>query len=98
MLPKNRPTHPGEFIREDILKELSVTEKELAKAIGVSSESVSGIINKKERISVDMALRLGRFTKTTPEMWLNLQTAIDLWDACHSPHFEEIRMIEPYAA
>ncbi|RLC13956.1 MAG: addiction module antidote protein, HigA family [Deltaproteobacteria bacterium] len=98
MLPKNRPTHPGEFIREDILKELSVTEKELAKVIGVSSESVSGIINKEERISVDMALRLGRFTKTTPEMWLNLQTAVDLWDVCHSPHFEEIRMIEPYAA
>jgi len=60
MLPKNRPTHPGEFIREDILKELSVTEKELAKVIGVSSESVSGIINKEERISVDMALRLVR--------------------------------------
>ncbi|HHC25195.1 MAG TPA: addiction module antidote protein, HigA family [Desulfobacterales bacterium] len=98
MLPKNRPTHPGEFIREDILKELSVTEKELAKAIGVLPKIVRGIVNEKERISVDMALRLGRFTKTTPEMWLNLQTAIDLWDACHSPHFEEIRMIEPYAA
>ncbi|QTA90819.1 HigA family addiction module antitoxin [Desulfonema magnum] len=98
MLPKNRPTHPGEFIREDILKKLSVTEKELAKAIGVSPETISRIINEEERISADMALRLGRFTKTTPEMWLNLQAAVDLWDACHSQHFEEIRKIEPYAA
>jgi plasmid maintenance system antidote protein VapI len=31
-------------------------------------------------------------------MWLNLQAAVDLWDACHSPYFKEIRKIQPYAA
>ncbi len=95
-LPKNRPTHPGEFVREDILREFSLTENDFAKAIGVSPETVHRIVDEAERITADMALRLGRFTKTRPEMWLNLQTAVDLWDACHSPHFEVIRMIEPY--
>jgi len=98
MLPKNRPTLPGEFISEDILKELSITEKELAKAIGVSPETVQGIVDEGKRITADMAVRLSRFTKTTPEMWLNLQAAVDLWDVCHSPHFEKIRIIAPYAA
>jgi plasmid maintenance system antidote protein VapI len=44
-----------------------------------------------------MALRLSRFTQTTPEMWLNLQLAIELWDAYHSPYAEKIEQIQPYA-
>ncbi len=98
MLPKNRPTSPGEFVREDILKELSITEAHLAEAIGVSLEIVHQLINGEQRISIDMALRLGRFTQTTPQMWLNLQAAVDLWDACHSPYFKKISKIQPYAA
>ena len=98
MLPKNRPTSPGEFVREDILKELSITEAHLAEAIGVSPETVYQLVNGEQRISIDIALRLGRFTKTTPQMWLNLQAAVDLWDAYHSPDFKEIRDIQPYAA
>jgi antitoxin HigA-1 len=56
------------------------------------------LVNGKQKISMDIALRLGRFTKTSPQMWLNLQNAIDLWDACHSPVFREIERIQPYAA
>jgi len=42
--------------------------------------------------------RLGRFTKTGPEMWLNLQNAVDPWDMYHSPVFHDIEQIHPYAA
>ncbi len=90
--------YPGEFIKEDILKELSITQEQLAKAIGVSPETIDQLVNEKQRICTDIALRLSRFTSTTPEMWLNLQSAVDLWDAFHSPDFEEIRKIQPYAA
>ena len=41
-------------------------------------------MNEKCDLTADMALRLSRFTQTTPEMWLNLQLAIELWDAYHT--------------
>lgn len=84
MMPKNRPIHPGEFIREDILKEFHLTQERFAQLLGVSRRTVSEIVNEKRGISVDMALRIGRFTRTTPEVWLNLQNSVDIWDAYHS--------------
>lgn len=98
MIPTKRPTHPGVFIKEDILSELSITQEQLAKLLGISRRTINQLVNEKRGISVDIALRLSTFTKTSPEMWLNLQTAIDLWDACHAPNFKDIKNIRPYAA
>ena len=53
-------------------------------------------INEKTRITADMALRLGRFTQTSPEMWLNLQLAVELWDAYHSHYTVKIEKNQPY--
>lgn len=83
LLPKNRPTHPGQFISEDVLKELNMTQDQLAKVLGVSRRTINQLVNQKRGISADMALRLGKFTRTSPQMWLNLQNAVDLWDALH---------------
>lgn len=84
MLPENRPIHPGEFIREDILNEFGLTQEDLARKLGVSRRTINQIVNQKRGISADMALRLAQFTKTSPQMWLNLQNSVDLWDAYHS--------------
>ncbi len=84
MLPKNRPIHPGEFIREDILEELGLTQQQLADRLKVHRRTINELVNGKRGISADMALRLGKFTNTSPQMWLNLQNAVDLWDAYHS--------------
>ncbi len=96
MIPKYRPTHPGEFIKEDILNEFGLTQAQLAEALGVSYHNINQLVNEKCHLTADMALRLSRFTQTTPEMWLNLQLAIDLWDAYHSPDAEKIDEILPY--
>ncbi len=98
MLPNKRPTPPGKFIKEDILNELRITAKQLAESIGLSHKIINQLVNEKRKINMDIALRLGRFTKTSPEMWLNLQNTVDLWDAYHSPVFQEIERIQPYAA
>jgi addiction module HigA family antidote len=84
MLPKNRPTPPGDFIKEDILVEFGLTQRELAEKLGVSRLTINQLVNGKRTITADMALRLGKFTKTSPQMWLNLQNMVDLWDAYHS--------------
>lgn len=98
MLPKNRPIHPGKFIEEDILNEFGITEKQLALSIGVTPQIVRQLVNGKRKITADIAMRLGRFTKTTPEMWMNLQNAVEFWDMYHSPIFRDIEQIQPYAA
>jgi antitoxin HigA-1 len=96
LIAENRPTHPGEFIREDILLEFGLTQEELAEKLGVSRRSINQLVNEKRRITADMALRLGKFTDTSPELWLNLQTAVDLWDARQTA--VALDRIETYAA
>ncbi|HAI68474.1 MAG TPA: addiction module antidote protein, HigA family [Gammaproteobacteria bacterium] len=96
MIPKNRPTHPGKFVEEDILNELGITQTQLANALDIPRHTINQLVNEKCDLTADMALRLSRFTQTTPEMWLNLQLAIELWDAYHSPSAEKIEQIQPY--
>jgi antitoxin HigA-1 len=96
MIPKYRPTHPGEFIKEDILNEFGLTQTQLATALGVSRQTITQLVHQKRGITSDMALRLGQFTQTSPELWLNLQLAVDLWEARHSPKARQIRRIQPF--
>jgi addiction module HigA family antidote len=53
------------------------------------------IVNGKRAVTPDTALRLAKFTCTTAGFWLNLQQAVDLWDALHSDKAEELESIEP---
>ena len=53
------------------------------------------IVNGKRTVTPDTALRLARFTGTEPEFWLNLQQAVDLWDAIHSDQSLEVEDIQP---
>jgi addiction module HigA family antidote len=98
-LPKyRRPTQPGEVFLKDFLKPLGITQKEAADRLHISYPRMNEIINGKRSVTPETALRLGRFTGTEPEFWLNLQQAVDLWDAIHSDEAEDIREIEPAAA
>ncbi len=77
--PARRPTHPGEILREEVLPSLGLTQTEFARLLGVSRLSVSEIVNEKRGLSPDMAIRIGKLTNTTPESWLRMQEALDLW-------------------
>src|SRR2546423_1761236 len=70
--------HPGEILDVDFLRPLGITPYRLAKDIGVPQTRVSQIIRGKRPITLDTAVRLGRYFGTTPEFWLNLQTHYDL--------------------
>lgn len=75
MLP---PIHPGEILREEFLKPLEMTPYALAKHLNVPRTRIERIVAEKIGISADTALRLGKFFKTTPQFWLNMQTGYDL--------------------
>jgi addiction module HigA family antidote len=81
---KNRkPTHPGAILREDVLPSLGITQTELADRLGVSRRTISQILHEQRPLTADMAIRLSHFLGTTPESWLNMQQALDIWDLQH---------------
>nr|WP_283772024.1 MULTISPECIES: HigA family addiction module antitoxin [Pseudomonas] len=84
-----RPVHPGEVLREDFQSEMGVSAAALARALGVSATSIHGVLSRRRGVSAGMALRLATCLDTTPEFWLNLQTAFDLRTA-ELNHGEEI--------
>jgi antitoxin HigA-1 len=93
---KRKPTHPGEMLREDVLPALDMTQTEFAKRLGVSRLSASDLLLEKRALSADMAVRIGKLTNTTPESWLRMQAAVDLWKLEQDP--KRYRHIEPVAA
>ncbi len=75
---QRNPTHPGEMLREDFLPEYNLTVSSLAKAIGVSRQSINELLRERRRVTPEMALRLARLFGNSPEFWLNAQRAVDL--------------------
>jgi len=95
-LPKNRrPTHPGEIFLEDFLIPLGITQKDAAERLRISYPRMNEIVKGKRSVTPDTALRLARFTGTEPEFWLNLQQAVDLWNALHSDQASDLNEIQP---
>ena len=77
--PNRRPTHPGAILRENILAALKMTQIELAELLDVSRLSVSELLHEKRALSPEMAVRISKLLNTSPESWLRMQEAVDLW-------------------
>ncbi len=92
---KRPPTHPGGILKRQYIEPLSLTISELANTLGVSRKTLSKIVNEYGSITPDMALRLSKAFKTTPELWLNLQQNYDIWQASHNS--DDWKMIEAIA-
>lgn len=72
-----RPIHPGEVLKDE-LAEIGMTANAFAHELHVPANRITAILNGNRAITADTALRIARFFGTTPEFWLNLQTAYDL--------------------
>jgi addiction module HigA family antidote len=69
------------MLREDFLTDYGLTVSKLAKALGVSRQTINELLRERRALTPEMALRLARLFGNTPEFWLNAQRAVDLWDA-----------------
>lgn len=75
------PPHPGEILNELYIKENGLSISKTAASIGISRQSLSELVNGKNGITAQTALRLAKAFKTTPKYWLNLQNNYDLGKA-----------------
>ena len=94
---KVRPTHPGEMLREDFLPDYGLTVSGLARALGVSRQTINELLRERRAVSPEMALRLSRLFGNTPEFWLNAQRAVDLWEAARAIK-AKVERIKPLSA
>ena len=71
-------SHPGETLKEDFMEPLALSAYAVAKAVGSTPITISMITRGKRAVSAEMALRLGLYTGTSAEFWMNLQANYDL--------------------
>ncbi|MEG4576508.1 HigA family addiction module antitoxin [Microcoleus sp. N3A4] len=91
---KVRPVHPGEVI-SDVLEDIEMTQTRFAEILGVSRRSVNEIVLGQRPVTVDMAIRIGKALGNGPQLWLNLQQKVDIWDAVqkHSEEYEKVSTV-----
>jgi len=77
-IKKIPPIHPGEILKEDFLDSFGISQYRLAKDINVPPRRINEIVLGKRAITIDTALRLGRYFKISPQFWTNLQSHYDL--------------------
>ncbi len=75
------PPHPGEVLKELYLEPLDLTVTNAAQGLGVTRKTLSAIINQRQGISPEMALRLSKAFNTSPDLWIKMQMKFDLWKA-----------------
>ena len=79
MIPSHRtPTHPGEVLQEEFLSPLGITQVALAQHIGVPVQRINELVRGKRGVTPETAWLLAQALRTTPEFWVNLQSAHDL--------------------
>ena len=76
-----KPTHPGAVLREDVLPELGWTQGELATRLLVSRQTVSDLLHERKAMTAEMAIRVARAVGGSPQSWIRMQVALDLWTA-----------------
>lgn len=75
------PSHPGTLLREIVLPAMRVSTAQAARELGISRQQLHKILNGNGRVTAEMAARLGKYCGNGPQLWLNMQSAFDLWHA-----------------
>ncbi|MGV3149006.1 HigA family addiction module antitoxin [Rothia sp. 11254D007CT] len=91
------PVHPGEVLLEDFMEPLSVSQNQVARAIGVSPRRINDIVHGRRAVTADTAARLSRYFGTSAEFWLNLQARYEL-DMLEETKAETLAAIVPLNA
>ncbi len=84
-LPTHRPpTHPGKILLRLYLEPSGLSQTEAARQLDMPLNAVNEIVKGKRGISAAVAWKLSARFDTTPQLWMNLQTSYELWEAKHT--------------
>jgi len=97
MAKKLAPVHAGEVLREEFLKPMKLTPYAVAAAINVPRTRIERLVREETAVTADTALRLGKFFKTTPAFWMNIQAQYDL-EVAEDKIASQIEKIATYGA
>ncbi len=75
----HNPPHPGEFIKEVYLSPFDISSRKVAEKLKVSPSTFNRLIKGESNVSPEMALRLSKTLGRSPESWLSMQDAYNLW-------------------
>lgn len=90
---KRIPTHPGAVLREDVLPSLpGMSVSAFARSLGVSRQTLHSVLAERSGVSAEMALRLGTLLGNGAQLWLDMQTKFDLWQAQAKLHDELVQI------
>jgi len=92
------PPHPGEFITEVYLEPNGISGRELAEKLDVAASTLSRILKGASRVTPEMALRLSKAVGRSPESWLAMQDAYDLWAARRRVNLKRVGKLKLIAA
>jgi addiction module HigA family antidote len=75
------PTHPGAILREDVFPSLGISLDDFAKHLGISCQLLQDVLSEKGSISSGLAIKLGALLGNGPQLWIEMQSKYDLWQA-----------------
>ncbi|MBV5300129.1 MAG: HigA family addiction module antidote protein [Rhodoferax sp.] len=90
----HNPPHPGEFIAATYMEPFGISCRYLAEQLGVAASTLNRILKQQSGISPEMALRLSKALGRTPESWLTMQDAYNLWNVKGSVQLANIKKLE----
>ena len=90
-----RPTHPGVMLGSTVLPALNRPKAEIARLLGISRQSLYDVLAGKQPVTPETAIKLGKLCGNGPALWLNMQTAYDLWQAERNVDVSAIPTLEP---
>ncbi|MFT7461492.1 MAG: addiction module HigA family antidote [Planctomycetota bacterium] len=94
----HNPPHPGESIQATYMEPFNLSCRFLAEKLNVAASTLNRILKQQSGISPEMALRLSKSLGRSPESWLAMQDAYDLWQAKHTIKLTDVRKVKLDAA
>lgn len=88
------PPHPGEFLYFTYMEPFGLSCRFVASKLGVSPSTLNRVLKQQSRISPQMALRLSKALGRSPESWLTMQNAYDLWQAKQQVELSDVSKID----
>ena len=94
----HNPSHPGEFIKEVYLAPFNISSRTVAEKLSVSPSTFNRLVKAESNVSPEMALRLSKTLGRSPESWLAMQDAYNLWHARNNIDLGKVKKLNIEAA